>query len=363
MHIAIVGCGQLSQMLAQAGIPLGHSFSFLADPDEDTRCVDDLGTVIRWQADKPTEQLYSELGLPECLTVEKEQVDVALIEAFQPYCPVHPNPKAFAACQHRHNEKQLLAKLEIPSSPYIYGQPTDAIAEGISLPVVVKSCRFGYDGKNQWVLKTQQDVEDFKNVAEEDAYIVEQWIPFDREISQVSVRGTDGEIRHYPLVQNHHDKGILKQTIAPAAEVSEQLKSAAQDYMQRLMETLDYVGVMAMECFVIGDGLMVNELAPRVHNSGHWTQAGQVTSQFENHIRAIAKESLGSTESQGVTGMINLIGIEKPSLEDTSVEANLHWYGKVVRSGRKLGHINIESESYESLSNKIESLAAITKSA
>lgn len=362
MHIAIVGCGQLSQMLAQAGIPLDHTFSFLADPNEDTRCVDDLGTVVRWQHDAATKDIYNALGKPDCLTVEKEQVELTLIEAFEPYCPVHPNPKAFAACQHRHREKQLLDELKIPCSPFVYGQPADAVAANIPLPVVVKSCREGYDGKNQWVLKTHDDIAAFNDRAEEDSYIVERWIPFDREISQVSVRGTDGEIRHYPLAQNHHEKGILKQSVVPAEDVPEQLKSAAQDYIRRLMETLDYVGVMAMECFVVGEKLLVNELAPRVHNSGHWTQAGKVTSQFENHIRAIAEQPLGSTESTGVTGMINLIGIEKPLIDSLDEHSKLHWYGKVVRPGRKLGHINIESEDYDLLRENMDQVRVAIES-
>ena len=356
MHIAIMGCGQLSRMLALAGIPMGIQFSFIAEAAEDTRCVDGLGKVVHWQADLSASELYEALGRPDHLTVEKEQVDVALMQLLQPYCNVNPNPEAFAVCQHRYREKQLLDSLGIPCAPYSYGLPTDSAAKAIPLPVVVKSCREGYDGKNQWVLKSAQDVEAFSRQATEERYIVEQWIPFDKEISQVSVRGAGGEIRHYPLAENRHEKGILKQSIVPAREVSESLALAAQEYMARIMTALDYVGVMAMECFVVKDQLLVNELAPRVHNSGHWTQSGSVTCQFENHLRAIAKLPLGSTQHYGVTAMLNLIGIEQPELGVLTEHAKLHWYGKVVRPGRKLGHINLVSEDYTRLQQDLAAL-------
>lgn len=359
MHVAIIGCGQLSRMMALAGIPMGFNFSFIADPGEDTRCVDHLGNVVTWEPNESAEALYERLGRPDRVTVEKEQVDVSKLETLQPHCPVHPNPKAFSACQHRHREKQLLHSLDIPCAPYSYGQPSDS---DVPLPVVVKSCSEGYDGKNQWVLKSQEDVDAFGQTAEEDNYIVEQFIPFEREVSQVSVRGADGEIIHYPLAENRHEKGILIESIVPAPSVSEELSSAARDYMSRIMEALDYVGVMAMECFVVSDNrLLVNELAPRVHNSGHWSQSGSATSQFENHMRAICELPLGSTQNFGVTGMINLIGTEAPPVDALVAESHMHWYGKTVRIGRKLGHVNVVSEDYDSLSKLMAQLQSAAK--
>lgn len=360
MHIAIIGCGQLSRMMALAGIPMGFTFSFVADPDEDSRCVEGLGKIVRREFDTPVAELFESLGQPDVLTVEKEQVDVSLIESFKDHCPVHPNPKAFSACQHRHREKQLLDSLNIPCAPYAYGRPIDAANAGIPLPVVVKSCSEGYDGKNQWVLKSQQDTDAFLQEAEEDNYIVEQWIPFEREISQVSVRDAKGNIHHYPLAENHHASGILKQSIVPAPNASDALRQSAQDSMRRIMEELDYVGVMAMECFVVQEGdkesLLVNELAPRVHNSGHWTQAGSVTCQFGNHIRAITGTTLGATDNLAITGMFNLLGTEKVPVDELTPESSLHWYGKTVRPGRKLGHINIVSDRYDSLQQQLNNL-------
>ena len=344
MRIAIVGCGQLSRMLALAGIPLGIKFSFINDNSEQvTDCVDGLGVIValpqNWQTEQDTNELYNALGKPDCITVEKEQVDVKLLQLLQPYCDVFPNPEAIIACQHRHHEKQLLAKLSIPTSPFVYSVPAKEALNTLQLPVVVKSCCDGYDGKNQWVLKTLEDVKHFDSLAIQD-YIIEAWIKFEREVSLVSVRAKNGDIQHYALTDNIHEKGILIQSIAPALDKDSLLTTKAHAYMESLLTTLDYVGVMAMECFVIDGELMINELAPRVHNSGHWTQIGSVTCQFENHIRAISDLVIGSTKSLGSIGMINLIGTEKPPIKSLSAFSTLHWYNKSVRPQRKLGHVN-----------------------
>jgi 5-(carboxyamino)imidazole ribonucleotide synthase len=353
MRIAIVGCGQLSRMLALAGIPLGIKFSFIKDTIEQvTDCVDGLGVIVSlpqdWQIEQDMNELYNALGKPDCITVEKEQVDVKLLQSLQPYCDVFPNPDAIIACQHRHNEKQLLAQLSIPTSPFVYCVSAKEALNTLQLPMVVKSCSDGYDGKNQWVLKTLEDVKHFDSLAIQD-YIIETWIKFEREVSLVSVRAINGDIQHYALTDNIHEKGILKQSIAPALDKDNLLTTKAHNYMESLLTTLDYVGVMAMECFVINGELMINELAPRVHNSGHWTQIGSVTCQFENHIRAISDLVIGSTKSLGSIGMINLIGTEKPPVKSLSAFSTLHWYNKSVRPQRKLGHVNFFDTNRKSL--------------
>ncbi len=361
MHLAIVGCGQLSQMIALSGASMGIKFSFVADAKEDICCVEGMGAIVRWQPGDCIEELYKALGQPDCITVEKEQVELSLIEQLQQYCPVRPNSGGFAACQHRHREKQLLDKLAIPCAAYIYGRPDAIERANLPLPVVVKSCRFGYDGKNQWVLRNQQDIDAFNLQAEEEHYIIEALIPFSKEISQVSVRSINGEIHHYPLTENQHSQGILVKSVAPAINISEIVAKKAQDYMRRIMENLDYIGVMAMECFVVEEKLLVNELAPRVHNSGHWTQAGSVTSQFENHLRAVCGLALGSTAIHGVAGMVNLIGTSRAPIELQTASARLHWYGKTVRAGRKLGHINIVDEDYDNLLQQMDSIQSNLK--
>lgn len=344
MRIAIVGCGQLSRMLALAGLPLGIQFSFINDTGEKkTDCVDGLGIVVslspNWLEAQDMNALYHALGKPDCITVEKEQVDVKLLTALQAYCDVFPNPEAIIACQHRYREKQLLEKLSIPTSPFVYSISAKKALDTIQLPMVVKSCSDGYDGKNQWVLKTLEDIQHFDSLNIQD-YIIEAWIAFEREVSLVSVRAKNGDIQHYALTENTHENGILKQSIAPAVDENNSLTDKAHAYMESLLTTLDYVGVMAMECFVIDGELMINELAPRVHNSGHWTQIGSLSCQFENHVRALAGLVLGSTKSLGCIGMINLIGTEKPPLDLLSALSQLHWYNKSVKPQRKLGHVN-----------------------
>jgi 5-(carboxyamino)imidazole ribonucleotide synthase len=357
MRIAIVGCGQLSRMLALAGLPLGIKFSFIKDTEQQlSDCVDGLGTVVslprNWHQIADINALYIALGKPDCITVEKEQVDVKLLQAFQPYCHVFPNPEAIIACQNRHYEKQLLEKLAIPTSPFVYSLSANETLRTLPLPLVVKSCRDGYDGKNQWVLKTAEDVQHFDSLNIQD-YIIEKWIKFEREISLVSVRAKNGDVAHYPLTDNTHEKGILKQSTAPALELNHTLTLQAHAYMESLLTELDYVGVMAMECFVINDQLMINELAPRVHNSGHWTQVGSVTCQFENHIRALTGLVLGSTKLLGHVGMINLIGTEKPPFESLSASSKLYWYNKSVQAQRKLGHVNFLASDKEELSRQM----------
>lgn len=353
MRIAIVGCGQLSRMLALAGIPLGIKFSFVQDDlAQVLDCVEGLGVIAPAPAKlaetetyvrADIEQLYQVLGKPDCITVEKEQVDITLLKALSEFCPIYPNMKAIRACQHRGEEKNLLASLKIPTSPYFHNISAIDAVKALGLPAVVKSCTEGYDGKNQWVLKTVEDAAHFDTLNIQD-YIVEAFVAFDKEISLVSVRNKQGDIKHYSLTDNIHVKGMLTNSIAPAINLSDKVTVLAQDYMERLMNDLDYVGVMAMECFVLGEELMINELAPRVHNSGHWTQLGSLTCQFENHIRALAGLSLGSTQQIAVTGMLNLVGVELPAFETIEENAKLHWYNKSVRPNRKLGHVNFIGE-------------------
>ncbi|MDX1735907.1 MAG: ATP-grasp domain-containing protein, partial [Halioglobus sp.] len=169
------------------------------------------------------------------------------------------------------------------------------------------------------------------------------------EVSLISVRDRSGDTAHYPITENVHKGGILRHSIAPARDLPDATARAAQDYIEKVMQAMDYVGVMAMECFVVDGRLLVNEIAPRVHNSGHWTQAGSKTSQFENHLRAITGLPLGSTHNHGVAGMVNLIGTGVPTQAAFSADSTLHWYNKAERPGRKLGHVNFSGSSHDEL--------------
>jgi len=356
MRIAIIGCGQLSRMLALAGLPLGIQFSFIQDDISQSReCVEGLG-IIKASPKKIEEssikQLYLDLGEPDCITVEKEQVDLALLQALAGFCAIYPSIAAIKACQHRGEEKQLLANLAIPTSPYFYNSSAQEALQILGSPVMVKSCTEGYDGKNQWLIKNLADAEQFDRLKVQD-YIIEAFIKFDKEVSLISVRSQSGQIDHYSLTDNEHERGILKRSIAPAMDMSDTIKRQAEHYMEMLLNKLHYVGVMAIEFFVVDHQLMVNELAPRVHNSGHWTQLGSITCQFENHIRALAGLCLGSTEQIAAAGMVNLIGTEQPPFDRLTGNSKLYWYNKTVKAGRKLGHINFIGENQEMVSQQI----------
>ncbi len=346
-------------MLALAGIPLGFRFSFIADDlGQDTRCVEQLGTVVHWHPGQSPGDLYDLLGRPDVVTAEKEQIDISLLELLQTLCDVHPNPASFAVLQDRSREKRLLDDLQIPTAPYVHARPAAEAVRKLSLPIVAKSCRGGYDGKNQQILRNARDIADFDAHPEERDFILEQWMPFEREVSIVSVRDRSGNISHYPITENMHESGILRHSIAPARNVSGVTARAAREYIASVMQFTDYVGVMAMECFIVDGDLLVNEIAPRVHNSGHWTQSGCKTSQFENHLRAIAGLPLGSTENHGISGMVNLIGTGVPTGSALSPHSTLHWYNKTERPGRKLGHVNFSGSTHEDLLQKMDRFRA-----
>ncbi|MCW7554893.1 5-(carboxyamino)imidazole ribonucleotide synthase [Endozoicomonas gorgoniicola] len=382
MKVGIVGCGQLSRMLALAGWPMGFRFSFLADPDEPVRCIEGLGSVVRLDTTMTAGDVFSGLGNPDVITVERESVNVALLRQLKAFCPVYPDPEIVWAIQNRHREKTLVAGLGIPLSPWEVFREREPVQEAIAriggLPVVIKSTEDGYDGHNQWIIDSSEQLEAFekereallerKDWLQESAtkgiheWIVEKKIAFDREISVIGARTPDGDIAMYTSGENHHDKGILVHSVIPAPDLSEQLHNKARDYICRLLQETGYVGVLAVECFVAGNELLVNELAPRVHNSGHWTIDGAATSQFENHLRAIASLPLGNTAHQdGVVGMYNLLG-QKHSDDSQAPDqlitkgTYLHWYNKTSRPGRKLGHLNILAENEEELSGSFESL-------
>ncbi|PKG59140.1 5-(carboxyamino)imidazole ribonucleotide synthase [Shewanella sp. GutDb-MelDb] len=360
MHIAIIGCGQLARMIALAGMPLGINFSFVNDnaSDSDTACVDGLGSVVIWQTGDNIGQLYQSLGRPDVVSVEKEQVELSLLRGLALYCTTHPNVDSVAKCKSRIKQKQLLRELNIPCADFSHGQAVSSLGERLGFPLVIKSLEEGYDGKNQWVIRNRDDLVNASPKIAPDSYLAEQFVHFEREVSIIGARDVRGNIRCYPLTENQHDKGILLASMAPAQKVSPAMTNAAEDYFSRLVKHLDYVGVLAIELFVINGELLVNELAPRVHNSGHWTQLGGQTCQFENHIRAIAGLPLGNTEVQGNVGMLNLLGTNNPPMNSLTASSSLHWYNKQPKPNRKLGHINFSASNHATLQQQMASAAA-----
>ncbi len=362
MRIAIIGCGQLARMLALAGMPLGIKFSFIADSEHsDTACVEELGTVIHLRAGLSSQHIFEQAGRPDIITVEKEQLDIGLLNELSHYCQVHPSVKAINICGHRLYEKDFLKSLGIPTAAYHHANTPQEIRAGIvklGLPVVIKSANEGYDGKNQWTIKQEAQLEDMLHADTKGPWLVEKWIPFTQEVSLIGARSNTGKTVFYPPVHNIHKQGILIESIAPAQGLSSGINKALQDYFTTIATELNYVGVLAMECFIYDRQVLINELAPRVHNSGHWTQLGSKSCQFENHIRAISGLSAGSTESLGIAGMLNILNLNKAPRHQLNAQSSLHWYNKAPRPGRKLGHINFLANNINELNTMMASFKA-----
>lgn len=373
IRVAVIGGGQLARMLALDGLRLGVRFSFLVEPDESTQCIEGLGDKIVWdfaglaEDEESFTELYQALHRPHVITVEKEAVPAHVLRGLARFAQVSPNPESVYLTQHRAREKQLLSKLAIPTANFkVAEQVKDVRAayEAFGLPLFIKAVESGYDGKNQWQLHTASDLEQFERENPPGPWVVEQHVRFDREVSLIGARSSQGETVFYPVAENLHRQGILIRSLAPAPALSDSLKSNARDYMTRLFDELDYVGVLAMECFVRGDELLVNELAPRVHNSGHWTMNAGICSQFENHLRAILGWPLGSTDSSGYNGMVNILGCRElhnprprqPGEAWLSSAGTFHWYNKTDRPGRKLGHINVAGDDLVALQDRLVEL-------
>ena len=341
MTVGIVGAGQLGRMMALAGYPLGLEFLFL---DKDRRTPGGQVAPIL-EGELTDRKLLGELSSRcEVLTFDWENVPVdALQDLPAAGARIAPPLRALAAAQDRLSEKRTFELLGIPTTRYAAVDSRaalEAAARTIGLPGVLKTRRLGYDGKGEFVLRKPSDLDAAWAALGSAPLLYENLVPFDREVSIIAVRALDGAIAFYPLNLNVHRDGILRLTRAPYGNAA--LTRQAQRAARRLLEHFNYVGVLTIEFFVAGTRLIANEMAPRVHNSGHWTIEGADTSQFENHVRAIAGMPLGSTSPRGHSAMINLIG-ELPERDPLLCETSLHWhdYGKTPRPGRKLGHITL----------------------
>jgi 5-(carboxyamino)imidazole ribonucleotide synthase len=346
-------------MLALAGYPLGFHFRFL-DPSPEAPVGRIANRVTSDYQDEQALQKFSH-GL-EVVTYEFENVPVTAAKFLADRVPVYPPAIALEEAQDRLREKNLFRKLGIPTTefaPVLKHRDLDGAIQQVGLPAVLKTCRMGYDGKGQWMSRTAADVEKARLELPNAPLIVEKFVPFQRELSILGVRGRNGEIAFYPLIENHHRGGILRLSLAPAPNLSANLQNEAERAARAVLETLGYAGVLCIEFFEMDGKLLANEMAPRVHNSGHWSIEGAVTSQFENHLRAIMDYPLGSTSAIGASALINLIG-ELPDTTDVLRIPNthLHLYGKEPRAGRKLGHITIRSDRPEKLQERLAALPA-----
>jgi len=364
MRIGILGAGQLGQMLALAGYPLGQRFVFL---DTTGNPSADIGQTL---IDKNNSRLAEFLNQVDLISYEFEHLPVELVREIEQQKPVYPSSRALQVCQNRGLEKALFTQLDIPTPEYHLVDSLESLQLAVTdlttkhqKPVVIKTVTEGYDGKGQAVLKTDasDEVEAVWQRIGKRELIVEAFIDFVREVSIIAVRSQTGEVRFYPMAENHHVDGILRYSYAPLANLNEEIQHQAEGYIQALLDELNYIGVLTLELFQQANGqLMANEMAPRVHNSGHWTQNGAVTSQFENHLRAIAGLPLGSTTATSPTCMVNILGRCGDIKELLKMEGcHLHLYGKEERAGRKLGHLNLVARNSATLLAQVEKAASL----
>ncbi|MBT0586010.1 5-(carboxyamino)imidazole ribonucleotide synthase [Alteromonas oceanisediminis] len=357
MKVLVYGAGQLAQMMNLAGAPLGISVNAV---DVKT------GKVVN-PVDKSeqADSLKNAIDEANCLTVEFEHVPVDLLNEAHASGKLSPSFESIRVGADRVIEKKLLERLGIANCAHRVVTAIDQLPEVVEQlgdKLILKASLDGYDGYGQWRLSSREQLVELQQTLsaldlQKVPLVVEQMQTFERELSLLGARNANGDIVVYPLAENLHHQGQLHVSVAPASALTDELNKQALAIFTALADELNYVGLLAVEMFQVGDRLLVNELAPRVHNSGHWTQQGAVTSQFENHLRAIQNLPLGSTEATGISAMVNVIGCGGISKEILSVpNTHLHWYGKSVRKKRKMGHINVVAESYSELSARLSEL-------
>lgn len=360
MKVLVLGAGQLARMMSLAGTPLNlkvSAYDVNSDTIVDPVTQQQLGTG-----------LAQAIANADVITSEFEHIPYPVQELCQQSGKFLPNSTAIKAGGDRRQEKQLLDKAGVTNAAYkivVTEQDFYQAIEQLGLPLVLKSALAGYDGKGQWRLKTQADaqavwadIQQFIAGADHtlpQAIVAEQFVRFDREVSLVGARNQAGDMVVYPLTENHHVSGVLAVSLALPGQ--QELQQQAKQMFEAVASALDYVGVLALEFFQVGDQLLVNEIAPRVHNSGHWTQQGADTCQFENHLRAVCGLPLGSTALVRPTLMVNILGEDHVSPAVLSLPScHLHWYGKSKRPGRKMGHINLSATSTSELAQRFDLL-------
>jgi len=357
MKIGIIGGGQLGRMLALAGTPLGMRFVFL-DPAPDA-CAATLGEHIRadYADDDHLRQLADEVDL---VTFEFESVPADTVAFLSRFVPVFPSAEALRITRDRLHEKELFTRLGIPVADHANvesRQDLDDALTRIGFPAILKTRTLGYDGKGKQLIRQAEDAQGAFEAMGGRPCILEQFIAFSGEVSLIAVRARNGEVRCYPLVHNTHRDGILRLSV-----VSENhpLQALAERHAGRVLSDLDYTGVLTFEFFEHEGELVANEVAPRVHNSGHWTIEGAECSQFENHLRAVAGLPLGETSPVGHSAMVNFIGSVPPADSVTARRwTHLHHYDKAFKAGRKVGHATLRCPDRETLEQQLAALRSL----
>jgi 5-(carboxyamino)imidazole ribonucleotide synthase len=359
--VGVLGAGQLGRMLALAGAPLHESFVFLhPHPSASVRGLGDQ-LVAPYEDRARLEELVRRARV---VTYEFESVPAEPVRWLAERVPTYPPPRALEVSQDRFLEKTFFEELGLPTAPFAAVDDEASLAVALAhtgASAHLKTRRGGYDGKGQARIARAEDaVSAWRTLGGHGGFLLERHVDFSRELSVIAVRARSGETRTYPLVENRHAGGILRTSLFPAPHVHASLQERARGYAEAVLSALEYVGVLAIELFEAGDDLVVNEMAPRVHNSGHATIEGAETSQFENHLRAILGLPLGGTAAIGVSGMLNLIGGVPPREAVLKVApAHLHLYGKDPKPGRKVGHVTVHAEGRAEVDRALAALAPL----
>ncbi|MEO7051133.1 MAG: 5-(carboxyamino)imidazole ribonucleotide synthase [Rhodanobacter sp.] len=358
--VGILGGGQLARMLALAAAPLGIK-TVVVDGSADA-CAGQVAPLIvaDWDDYAALESFAAQVDV---VTFDFENVPAETARWLAERVAVFPSPHALAVAQDRLDEKTLFRECGLQTADFQTVDTREQLDQAlatIGAPAILKTRRFGYDGKGQFRLSTLADADAAWTAlgaqAAEHGLILEAFVPFERELSVIAVRGRDGDFRTWPLTRNWHVDGVLSMSLAPAPDLGD-LQQRASELALTLAERLDYIGVFALELFVKNGELLGNEMAPRVHNSGHWTIEGAHASQFENHVRAVLGLPLGDTAARGVSSMLNWIGELPPSSAVLkTVGGHWHDYGKQSRPGRKVGHATVCAADAASLSERLRSI-------
>lgn len=347
-NIAILGNGQLAMMLSESAQKLAVKTTSFSLPKIDKLGLANEDEINHWR---------TELKDFDALTYEIENIPVNLLKQLEVQLPVMPAIAALETAQDRLKEKELATKLHLPTNRYAAVSSLELLyeaSEKLGFPLVLKTRRFGYDGKGQSIIKNKNEIETaWNNLKEAEYLIAEAFVDFDYEVSQIASRDQSGAIVFYPLTQNIHRDGILRESFVLSDKKELSLK--AQKIASQLLEHFQYVGTLAIEFFVKDQSLFINEMAPRVHNSGHWSIQGATVSQFENHLRAVSGLNIIEPKvTAPYVMMINLIGEDVPEgLADIS-GVYPYSYGKTLRANRKMGHINIISQTKEAHIERIK---------
>jgi 5-(carboxyamino)imidazole ribonucleotide synthase len=360
-RVGVIGSGQLGRMMALAGTPLDVEFVFYDEAlNSPSSC---LGKTIQPSTKDSLEEF---LACVDVVTYESENTDADLVSAINKIKPVFPGENSLRKSQHRLVEKANFRDLGIQTADFLrVASKEDLITatKKLGFPIVLKTTTMGYDGKGQAVVKSPADIDGAWETLQGSELIAEAFVTFSRELSVIAVRDIKGNTKVYPLAENDHSEGILRISRVPVANLSPEKQLQAKTYITTLLDSLDHVGVLTLELFDTESGLIANEMAPRVHNSGHWTIEGTPSSQFENHVRAICGMPLGCTDARAdFSAMINVIG-KHGNRESVLAMPNafLHTYSKTERLNRKIGHINLIADSPEQLEESIQALDSFIK--